>query len=223
MQNNIDTKTLNFIGASAQQVHEQLIKLLAPEIDKKSWFEFVRLAAHHLPALNSKGRPSKAEISNSFIGELGFSSWKSYVETAPKAGGLGWTETTWKRWREAYKLAENNLWMLGNFTPDEIRVVARNYGHEIPNDLTSYKALEVQKNADRKLKITAQKEETTKQLAQLPILHLKIEDLQERLKSAENARDLLNQRIGLLEAENANLRGFNSFFGHIKQAFYSLI
>ena len=64
-------------NSEAQNIHEQLLGLLKPEHDQSSWIEFTALAYRSLPALaEGRGRPTKEQIANSFVGELGFSSWK---------------------------------------------------------------------------------------------------------------------------------------------------
>lgn len=82
----------------AQVFHSKLNAMLA--INRQGgWIEIMDFIYHELPFLMKPGRPKTEDIRGSFIADLGYSSWKSFVED-----GLGWSYYTWKKWGDAYRL-----------------------------------------------------------------------------------------------------------------------
>ena len=105
MNNTIELSNKNMF---AKNIHKRLTRLLANEVDNSLWVTFVEMAIEHLPQLNDKsgGRIPLAIIENSFVGELGFTSWGEYLQTTTKKGGLGWTLTGWKRYKKIRRISK---------------------------------------------------------------------------------------------------------------------
>lgn len=55
-----------------------------------------------LPFLLQPGRPSRQQVNNSLIGELGYFSWSDFIVYE-----LDWTLSGWHAWRRAYRFVEN--------------------------------------------------------------------------------------------------------------------
>jgi len=178
-----------FNDNNAHHIHQRLLKLLAPEVDTRSWYDFTALAMHHLPALASRGRPAREEIDRSFVGRLGFTSWSAYLTTEPKAGGLGWTTTGWKRYKEAYALAQAHPWVLElGLKPDQVRVLQRTYGDDWPKSADEhrlYQASEAQEREEREAAKAAERERLKQAAKRLPELERELQELRDRLTGAE--------------------------------------
>lgn len=188
----------------AQSIHDRLLKLLEPEKDKTFWMEFVRIVLQHIPALSNRGRPPADVIASSFVGTLGFSSWKDYVVTPVKNGGLGWSATTWKRWTEAYALTQAHGWIAtGNFSADEVRSLARDYSDgEWPQSLEQHLQAKARKAESKRLEREAKKAadaEKLEQVQRIPVLELQVLDLQKQVQAQQDKVDALLKTNGQLE------------------------
>lgn len=198
-----------FNDKNAHHIHARLLKLLAPEVDTRSWYDFTALAMHHLPALASRGRPAKEEVERSFIGRLGFTSWSAYLTTEPKAGGLGWTTTGWKRYKEAYALAQAHPWVLElGLKPDQIRVLERTYGDDWPKSADEhrvYQADKAQEREEREAAKAAERERLKQAAKRLPAMEQEIQQLRDRLTAAEAKAITADRLQGELAQAQAQL------------------
>jgi len=198
-----------FNDNNAHHIHQRLLKLLAPEVDTRSWYDFTALAMHHLPALASRGRPAKEEVERSFIGRLGFTSWSAYLTTEPKAGGLGWTTTGWKRYKEAYALAQAHPWVLElGLKPDQIRVLERTYGDDWPKSADEhrvYQADKAQEREEREAAKAAERERLKQAAKRLPAMEQEIQQLRDRLTAAEAKAITADRLQGELAQAQAQL------------------
>lgn len=200
--------------SEAKTIHEQLLSLLKPEHDQRSWIEFTALAYRSLPALaEGRGRPTKEQIANSFVGELGFGSWKEYLCASKKIGGLDFSDTVWQRYREAYRAITKSAWLANmNLSPDQIRVIVRNYGDDMPLSEKEFKEREVARtNAlqEEKERKAAQRKAD---LEELPVLRQKVIELTDQLNAKTgqvnqimDSKNELNQEVGRLNQEIADL------------------
>ncbi len=69
---------------SAQVAHKELLESLGSENNPQQWMIFMDAVDKHIPEMSSKGRLSAQTIERSLIGQLGFKSWKEYVESPLK-------------------------------------------------------------------------------------------------------------------------------------------
>ncbi|MFD3396351.1 hypothetical protein ACE41R_05850 [Alteromonas macleodii] len=90
-------------SATAQKAHRELLTALGSENNPSQWLVFMNTAKQHLPFLFESGRPTKAQIENSIIGQLGFSSWAEMIEADQDKQGLSWSVNSWKQWSKAFK------------------------------------------------------------------------------------------------------------------------
>lgn len=90
-------------SATAQKAHQELLTALGSENNPSQWLVFMNTAKQHLPFLFESGRPTKAQIENSIIGQLGFSSWAEMIEADQDKQGLSWSVNSWKQWSKAFK------------------------------------------------------------------------------------------------------------------------
>ena len=90
-------------STTAKQAHQELLTALCSENNPSQWLVFMNTAKTHLPFLFESGRPTKQQIENSIIGQLGFSSWSEMIEANQDKQGLSWSVNSWKQWSKAYK------------------------------------------------------------------------------------------------------------------------
>jgi hypothetical protein len=91
---------------SAQVAHKELLESLGSENNPQQWMIFMDAIDKHIPEMSSKGRLSAQTIERSLIGQLGFKSWKDYVESPLKNGGLNWSIGGWNSFRRAWTLVK---------------------------------------------------------------------------------------------------------------------
>ena len=96
----------------ARETRAELVAALGTEADRGHWMIFMQSVTRLLPDVLSSGRPTRAAIERSAIGQLGFESWAEMVEAPIEAGGLGWNMSAWKAWRRAWAVVQANPWML---------------------------------------------------------------------------------------------------------------
>jgi len=92
----------------ARRVHAALVAALGTETNPAQWMTFMRTVREQLPAVLSKGRPTKQAIESSPIGALGFSSWKAMLEAPVEDGGLGLPWSTWRQWSRAWAVIQQH-------------------------------------------------------------------------------------------------------------------
>lgn len=97
------------ITRSADEAQKQkIIEALGTENKPDQWLVFMDTVLSILGDVLKAGRPKPSVIQNSLIGRLGFTSWRSMVETSIDDGGLGWNWSAWVAWRRAYKIVQDN-------------------------------------------------------------------------------------------------------------------
>lgn len=86
---------------------EQVLTTLKSDLG--SWMGFMADVEELLPfIMQSAGRPTKQQIENSWIGRLGFTSWKEMIESD---AGLNWSFNTWKLYRRAWSIVKAHGWL----------------------------------------------------------------------------------------------------------------
>lgn len=122
------------IPDAARESRSALLAALGTENVPNQWMYFMEAVKTHLPFMLSvvdengdpKGRPSKATIKHSIIGQYGFTSWKEMIEADISEGGFGWSYFTWKEWRRAWGVVQECPWLRQeHLTYSSINAVAR--------------------------------------------------------------------------------------------------
>lgn len=93
-------------STTAKTAYTDLLQALGTENTPNQWMSFMETVELYLPIMSGSGRPTKAEIQGSVIGQLGFSSWAALVETPISDGGLGWSINSWKLWVKAWAIVK---------------------------------------------------------------------------------------------------------------------
>lgn len=88
-----------FESPTARLSHEELLEALGTENNPGQWMIFMETVDRLIPELAAQGRLSNEVLKRTFIGQLGFASWKEYVE-APT--GLNWKMGGWAGYRRAW-------------------------------------------------------------------------------------------------------------------------
>lgn len=92
---------------TATTQREQLIQALGSENNESQWLVFMYTIKDIAPFLcSSAGSPTKEQISHSFIGQLGFKSFKHMRLTKVSEGGLNLNDSKWEIWSKAFKTVE---------------------------------------------------------------------------------------------------------------------
>lgn len=174
--NDNNTQQLFDDGQHAANIRKRLVTLLAPEQDTTSWQEFTELAIKHLPALSGAGRPAAEQIRSSFVGRLGFKSWSAFLTTSQEQGGLGWEESRWKRFKEAYQLTLKHEWLkTAKLSADQVRNLTKVYGEgddkqPWPTTLDEHIKIEKEKADERKRIIEEAKAKRARQIEELRLM-----------------------------------------------------
>lgn len=92
----------------ARRVHAALVAALGTETVPNQWMLFMAAVREQLPAVLSRGRPSKRDIAASPIGALGFSTWREMCEAPVEQRGLGLSWSTWRQWSRAWSVVQQH-------------------------------------------------------------------------------------------------------------------
>lgn len=92
----------------ARRVHAALVDALGSETNPAQWMTFMRTVREQLPAVLSRGRPTKAAIERSPIGALGFNTWREMCEAPVEQRGLGLPWSTWRQWSRAWSVVQQH-------------------------------------------------------------------------------------------------------------------
>lgn len=100
------------------------------------WLAVMDEIAASLPfLLGSAGRPTADQIKASPIGQAGFDSWRSMVESLPANGGLGWSYETYRAWKKAYGVVLTHPYLRElTLSASEINTISRE-AKEWPNSV----------------------------------------------------------------------------------------
>lgn len=91
--------TVQFEAPMARENHKALLLALGSENNPGQWMVFMETVERLLPELSEKGRLTQDALNRTFIGQLGFGSWKEYVEAD---AGLSWKIGGWNAYRRAW-------------------------------------------------------------------------------------------------------------------------
>lgn len=155
----IDFPDNNSVSDDVMSKHQRLTSTLDILRDTADWREFMSNVEELIPGILSRGGTSKEDFNKTFVAQLGFNSWKSYV-TAPQASsGLGWKESGWRGYQRAWGFCKEYPWLLDSgMKPGTINAfVARckKEGIDVPVDIDSYEELKEQWKAESESTTTA--------------------------------------------------------------------
>lgn len=167
----------------AQEARDELLAALGTENNPGQWMRFMGAVTKRLPDVLSPGKPSKAAIERSIIGQLGFKSWKEMVETPTDRDGLGWSVRAWSFWREAWKVVQERPYLLDlPVTAAEVNRIAKATKDDPEGFPANPEALEAWKD-QHKSQRQEQRAET------LEALKTQVSDLANQVKTLEKERD----------------------------------
>lgn len=184
-------------SAQAQESYERLLAALG------QWLVFMRTVREILPLVLSSGRPSKEAIENSIIGQLGFSSWKEFVDTETVNGGLGLGYSKWREWSRAWAVVRDlDEYADAQISATEINRIAQHCKKaeiDFPtsaNELAQLKAQIEEKRAternqaksDLELENQTLKSSLLESNAKLSVLQNELESAKNALKAESDAR-----------------------------------
>lgn len=137
----------------ARETRAALVEALGTESDAGHWMRFMQSVTRLLPEVLSTGRPTKAAIERSAIGQLGFESWAEMVDAPIEAGGLGWNMSAWKAWRRAWAVVQAHPWMiearLSSSEVNRLAIECRKAGEPIPGSVEQYDEIQRRREMDR--------------------------------------------------------------------------
>lgn len=141
------------VALLARETRAALVEALGTEADAGHWMVFMQSVTRLLPDVLSSGRPTRAAIERSAIGQLGFDSWAEMVEAPLEAGGLGWNMSAWKAWRRAWAVVQAHPWMLearlGSSEVNQLAINCRKAGEPIPGSAAQYDEIKRRREMDR--------------------------------------------------------------------------
>ncbi|MDX1573808.1 MAG: hypothetical protein R3341_07240 [Methylophaga sp.] len=99
------------------------------------WIEIMDYCCEQVPYLLKSGTPSEDDLEKSLIGELGFKSWRSFLED------IGWSMNTWRYWRKAYGVVLKHKY-LRKVQPKKshIHFIKARYRGNFPEDNEAWQA-----------------------------------------------------------------------------------
>ena len=122
-------------------------------LDTKSGNSWLNLMdyCHEILAdvIASKGKPTQETISESIIGQAGFTSWRLMVETSVSSGGLGWNISTWNQWKRAYRVVKKYPYLRDiEITPSLINTLWNELKEGFPTDLVEFEAYQAKRKVE---------------------------------------------------------------------------
>ena len=180
-------------STAAQQAHTELLEALGSENNPAQWIEFMRTAHKHLPFLFESGRPTKTQIENSIIGQLGFSSWAEMIEDKQ---GLSWSVNSWKQWSKAFKHVNKFPYLAEmDITASAVMKLQSTFRDDFP---TSVEALE---KAKAETKARKEQEEAEK----VSNLKARVSELEQQLVAANAKLEIHEKQHGEFAAQQRQL------------------
>ena len=194
-------------GTSAQHGYNELLNALGTENNSSQWLIFMNAAQQHLPFLLEPGRPTKQQIENSMIGQLGFKSWSEMVEASQNNQGLNWSINSWKQWSKAFKVVSQYSYLTEmDLTASSVMTLQSMFKDvDFPSDAENLKlskaALEENKKKDEADKVANLKQLVVEVEKQLAAANAKVEML---FSSNEQLTQLIDD-VATLKSENMQL------------------
>lgn len=178
---------------TAKAAYADLLNSLGTENNPNQWMVFMDAVERHLPIMSGSGRPTKAEIESSVIGQLGFNSWSALVETPVADGGLGWSINSWKLWVKAWAIVKRHPYLREQqITASMLMKHKAEFGEHFP--ATAEDLSVAIDNAKQQKQLTANATVAT------------LKDEVAKLEKALIASNAKLERLALLEQEHSELQ-----------------
>ena len=182
--------------ATAQKAHQELLTALGSENNPSQWLVFMNTAKQHLPFLFESGRPTKAQIENSIIGRLGFSSWAEMIEADQDKQGLSWSVNSWKQWSKAFKQVSAYPYLAEmDITASAVMKLKSMFRDDFPTTAESLEQAQLETKARR------EKEEAEK----VSNLKARVSELEQKLVAASAKIEVLEKQSGEFAAQQRQL------------------
>ncbi|MBT48652.1 MAG: hypothetical protein CL491_00915 [Acinetobacter sp.] len=183
-------------STTAKQAHQELLTALGSENNPAQWLVFMNTAKAHLPFLFKNGRPTKKQIENSIIGQLGFSSWSEMVKADQNKQGLAWSWSSWKKWSKAFKVVNEYAYLAEmNITANAVMKFKSTFKDDFP---ASAEALE---QAKAETKARKEKEEAEK----VSNLKARVSELEQQLVAASAKLEVLEKQSNEFTSQQRQL------------------
>jgi hypothetical protein len=196
------------VPEGARQVLSELTQALGTENVPNQWGVFMKEVTRLLPDVLSPGRPTAQAIRDSVIGQLGHKGWRQMLEASPDQHGLGLRWSTWKQWRRAWSVVEQNPWLLDHpLAAAQVNRLAeqvRKAGGAFPSDASALAAFTAERDARRK----AERRESISDLVMREQRALaQVEALFRELAGARDQVEALAARLDRSELTTQHLEG----------------
>ena len=215
----------------ARRIHATLVDALGTESVPNQWMLFMAAVRELLPAVLSRGRPTKAAIDSSPIGALGFSTWREMCEAPVEQRGLGLSWSTWRQWSRAWSVVQLHPNLEGApLTAAEVNRIAaeaKSAGEPMPADKTAVEAFRKRRNERKSLAkaethtalksrleaLQADLEAGRKEIAQtngvITELRRQLVQVEKQLTDEQKHRNHAEWQMVQLEAQNKRLQERN--------------
>jgi len=188
----------------ARRVHAELVAALGTETNPAQWMVFMRTVREQLPAVLSKGRPTKAAIDGSPIGALGFSSWRAMCEAPVDQGGLGLPWSTWRQWSRAWAVVQQHPGLQGApLTAAQVNRLhseSQSADEPMPADMEEVEGFQ-ERQAERKAAARANTQAAMKD--QVEALEGQLTASREELARTTGAVDTLREQLAAAQSQQA--------------------
>jgi len=159
-------------------VVQKLKDLLGTE-SGNNWLNFMDYIHDELSLILKQGKPKKADIEKSIIGQSGFASWREMIEASEKNNGLGWSHASFDSWKRAYSVVLKHSYLRKlELTASQINTIQRESKPDFPKTLDEFKAF----SDTRKIKQAKQHQNSLK-------------DAQNRTTELQKENDALGQQL----------------------------
>lgn len=183
-------------STTAKQAHQELLTALGSENNPSQWLVFMNTAKAHLPFLFESGRPTKQQIENSIIGQLGFSSWAEMIEADQDKQGLSWSVNSWKQWSKAYKVVNEYSYLSEmNITASAVMKLKATFKDDFPTTVENLEQAQLETKARK------EREEAEK----VSNLKLRVSELEQQLIAANAKIEVLEKQSGEFAAQQRQL------------------
>lgn len=189
----------------ARRVHASLVAALGTETVPNQWMLFMAAVREQLPAVLSRGRPSKKDIETSPIGALGFSTWRDMCEAPVDEGGLNLPWSTWRQWSRAWAIVQQHPNLEGvSLTAAEINRLAteaKATDEPMPTDKAAVEAFRKRQN---ERKAIARAETHTALKSRLDALQNDLETAKKEASQTSGVITELRRQLSQLEKQLAD-------------------
>lgn len=208
---------------AARQIHSELVAALGTENTPAQWMTFMEAVAQHLPLVAEAGRPSKAAISQSLIGQLGFASWKAMIEAPIEQQGLGWSYHSWKAWLRAWAVVKAYPYLRQEpLTASAVNQLKLKFKDDFPVDLDALDKANAERKAQSQQNLATQIKSLNEEMgelgAQLAERDHRLQFLGDELQHKEQLIRQLQQDNTLLTAQLSDAKSL-SRWQHLRRFF----